>query len=394
MKNKIRALFLILLLSSCAEAEKSSFDNSNPLAMLVQFGWSLGLVPPKGAGALEFVAVGSNCSSWTSGDGTTWKYSATRFPGCTNGSVYSVAYGNGTWVAVGTLTGTTGCGIWSSQDGETWTQSSCGAGMITISGTPTSVIRNLYTVTFGGGRFFAAGDHIAAQTGVGFFGQISNDGKSWQFLAIPDGSTYIGTDYFSFSTYSAANSEIYFSGFHSVNSELAQFSLPSLTNSDVSISTPSSKNGVLALKSGKVFVFGGNTDVNPTASFAKIGNTVLTVASSGTFNTAVPGFINSAVEGKDKIVVFGNQCALDYYDLTLQVWHPAASPNMSQCSGLDWMSSTYNSTLDLFVSGGSVSTNIPTAFGFSKTGLPSDWTVVTQGDAGSPGPSILGIATK
>ncbi|AOP34546.1 hypothetical protein A0128_12220 [Leptospira tipperaryensis] len=398
MRKEIPTIFLILLLSSCAQADKFSMDSSNPLALLGQIGWTLGSIPANTGTGLQFVAVGSNCSSWTSSDGISWKYSNARFSGCVDGAVSSVAFGNGTWVAVGTLTANGGCGIWSSKDGETWARSNCAAGLVSISGTPTSVVKNLYTVTFGGGFFFAAGEHIASQTGVGFYGQISSDGSAWQFLSIPDGSTYIGSDYYFSSSYSSVHSEVYFSGFHNVNPEIVQMSVPSTASSSISISTASTfKTGILALKSGKILVFGGDDDTNPTASITKMATTAPGIGASSILNTGVPGFINTAVEGKDKIVVFGNQCTLDFYSLSLQVWHPPISspaPEMSNCSRLDWMSSAYNSTLDLFVSGARVTGSVPTAFSYSKTGLPADWTVVAQADAGSPGPSILGIATK
>lgn len=398
MKRALPSIILTLLFSSCAQADKFSLDSTNPLAILGQIGWTIASIPSNAGSELRFVAVGSNCSSWTSSDGSNWKFSNSRFPGCVDGTVSSVTFGNGTWVAVGALTANGGCSIWSSKDGDTWAKASCAAGTVSVSGAPTSVVRNLYTVTFGGGFFFAAGEHIASQTGVGFYGQISSDGSTWQFLSIPDGSTYIGSDYYFSSSYSSVLSEVYFSGLHNVNPEVVQMSVPSTTSSSISIATASTfKTGILALRSGKILVYGGNDDTNPTASITKMANTIAGIGSSATLNTGVPGFIQSAVEGTDKIIVFGNQCTLDYYDLTAQVWHPpvgAPAPEMSNCSRLDWLSSAYNSSLNLFVAGARVTGSIPTAFSYSKTGLPGDWSVVSQSDAGSPGPSILGIATK
>ncbi|PJZ55854.1 hypothetical protein [Leptospira barantonii] len=392
MKKDISILFSALwLLSSCAAADKFSLDTSNPLALLVQIVWSVNSVPST-SNTIHFVAVGEKCSSWTSKDGKTWTYSNSKFSGCTDGSVNSIAFGNGTWVAVGALNANGGCGIWSSKDADIWTASSCAPNPSPPNGT--SALHNLNTIVYGGTNFIAGGPHNYSTTGVGFFGQISSDGSTWQYLSLTDGSTYIGTDYLYSSSYNSVSSEIYFSGIHNVNPEVVKLTVPALAQSSVSVNMPSSSYGVLALKSGKILLYGDDNYTNPTVGIVKIGTPITTLGSTASANTGVGSHINIAVEGKDKIVVLGNQCKMDYYGLTAQVWHSGAAPNMTGCSGLDWMSLSYNSTLDLYVAGAKVTGTVPTAFGYSTTGLPSDWTVVTQTVAGSPGPGILGIATQ
>ncbi|TGK25597.1 hypothetical protein EHQ05_11900 [Leptospira yasudae] len=395
MKKVISILLSVLLVSACAQADKFSFDTSNPLALLAQISWSINAVPNTGSGTTNFVAVGEKCSSWNSSDGKTWTYSNTKFPGCTDGSISAIAYGNGTWVAVGALNANGGCGIWSSKDAETWTASSCASNPSPPNGTP--ALHPLYTIVYAGTRFFAGGPHNGSTTGVGFFGQVSSDGSSWQYLSLTDGSSYIGSDYLYSSSYNSVTSEVYFSGVHNVNSEVISVALPGLGQSSVSVSMISFSYGVLALKSGQVLVYGDDNYTSPTMGVVKIGNSITTVSSASSSNTGVTSHINIAAEGKDKIVILGNQCKIDYYQFGLNVWHPgiaAPAPTMTNCSGLDWTSMAYNSTLDLYVAGARVSGSTPTAFAYSTTGLPSAWTVVTQASAGTPGPAVLGIATK
>lgn len=392
MKKDISILFSILwFVSSCASADKFSLDTSSPLALLVQIVWSVNSVPAS-SNTIRFVAVGEKCSSWTSKDGKTWTYSNSKFSGCTDGSVNSIAFGNGTWVAVGALNANGGCGIWSSKDADVWTASSCAPNPSPPNGT--AALHNLNTIVYGGSNFIAGGPHNYSTTGVGFFGQISSDGSSWQYLSLMDGSSYIGSDYLYSSSYNGVSSEIYFSGVHNVNPEVIRISLPSMTQSSVSVGMTSFSYGVLALKSGKILLYGDDNYTNPTVGVVKLGTPLTNLGSTASTNTGVGSHINIAAEGKDKVVVLGNQCKMDYYGLTAQFWHSSNAPNMSGCSGLDWMSLSYNSTLDLFVAGAKVAGTVPTAFAFSTTGLPADWTVVTQTVAGTPGPGILGIATQ
>ncbi|MDV6236445.1 hypothetical protein CH379_012485 [Leptospira ellisii] len=391
MKKGILFFFLTVFFS-CAEASKFSLDTSNPLAILGQFGWSyLGLVPA--SPTARFVAVGEACSSWLSQDAITWTYSKTRFPGCIDGAIQDVAYdGIGTWTAVGSKDANGSCGLWYSTDeGETWAQANCDP-LVLWSGAP--VTKQLFAVTYGGGKFWAVGPHNGASTSDEFFGQYSSDGISWTSIAIEDGSTYEGADYYDSASFDSVNSKIYFGGQHQVNSEVAELNSSTLASSSVSISMPSYINRVLALRSGQLLVYGSDNYLAPTIGKVKMGSSLASL--SGVMDTAVTSDIQSAIEGSDKIVIFGDQCAIDYYEFSAAVWHPTGAsppPEMSNCSRLNWMSSAYNSALGLFVAGAKVTGSVPTAFAYSATGIPSDWTVLTQPDAGSPGPGILGIAT-
>lgn len=97
----------------------------------------------------RYLAVGQACSTWISGDGIVWDGSQTRVTGCNSGlsvSLNSAAFGNGTWVIVGSTSAVnTGCGIWTSSDAINWTQRVCG----TDPNASPSHTTTLTTVTYG-----------------------------------------------------------------------------------------------------------------------------------------------------------------------------------------------------------------------------------------------------
>lgn len=114
------------------------------------------------------IATGTNCTGWYSVNGRTWQ--SFLFPGCTTGTISSIAYGAGAFVAVGSTNGTA-CGIWTSTGRYTpqWTLQSCG---------PTSA--RMSAVAFGSG--FAGNEFVAAgvATGANFQSVSSMDaGVTW-----------------------------------------------------------------------------------------------------------------------------------------------------------------------------------------------------------------------
>ncbi|XDD49083.1 hypothetical protein AB3N59_11660 [Leptospira sp. WS92.C1] len=382
MKFLISCSFVLFSITACSEAARVSVDSSNPLALLGQIGWSINAIPNH-----QFIAVGESCSSWLSRDGITWNYSADRFPGCNQGTIRSVAYGNGVWVAVGTktLTGLS-CGIWSSHDdGETWALRDCDT--VVIAGTPS--IKNLFVVTYGGDRFWAAGGHNNGGTSSDFFGQMSFDGINWTYLGIIDGTSALGTDSLYSASYNAARSNIHFGGTHS-HSAMINMAVPSLVDGVITIAAPSTKNRVLALKSGRVMVYGDNDETTPTSSVVKL-NSVLTAfgfINTTALPTAIQGQANTAVEGKDKIVLLGDSCSMDYYEFGLNVWHPGSGSVVNGCSSGSINGSAYNTMLDRYVIVGASN-----FFGYSNTGLPSAWTIVSPEIEGSP-LDILAVTSK
>ena len=126
----------------------------------------------------EFVAVGTRASdmancAWFSADGTTW---TTPFDMGTDGATFFVlaaAYGNGTWVVVGS-SGASGqlAHTWRSVDGGvTWTDLLLGG----------PVLRD---VAFDGDAFFAVGAMGTILTSI--------DGLSWFDVGVNDGALLTG----------------------------------------------------------------------------------------------------------------------------------------------------------------------------------------------------------
>lgn len=128
--HRIRSLFTTLAFMasiSCMQAEKVSLDTSGAQGLLLgSLSFELGLFGGGSGGysGAQFVAVGGD-TGWYSFDGTS-DWTAFAFTG-SGINVRSVAFGNGTWVAVGNYNDT-GCGIWTSPDGVTWTRRDCAPG--------------------------------------------------------------------------------------------------------------------------------------------------------------------------------------------------------------------------------------------------------------------------
>ncbi|TGK33719.1 hypothetical protein EHQ12_02380 [Leptospira gomenensis] len=396
MRFRISYILIFVCLISCSEAEKFSLDSTNPLAMVGQLGWSYGLTPtensPGQISGTQFVAVGDGCSSWVSDNGIDWNFSVTRFPGCDGGIIRSVVYGNGIWVAIGSVSDSENCGIWISQDdAATWNFRACAT--VTIGGVP--VTKHLYAVGFGGGQFWAVGEHNSGGTGSDFFGQRSLDnGNSWSYFGIDDGSTYIASDYFYSISYSSATSEIYFSGEHSVNPEISEVSLPNLNRDSISIGMNSSKNRVLALSDGDLLVYGDNAFTSTSAVVKRVAASTTSPANTALFNaqavsTAIQNHANGAVEGKDKILLVGDNCSMDYSALNQNVWHSGAL-SIGNCSATNLSAVSYNVSWDRYsVVGGS------NFFAYSSTGLPGTWTAVHPDLGGVlPVPHPISVASK
>ncbi len=165
LRLHIPAILLLTVLSfQCRSADCSSLDFScSPIAALTF------------AAPWMAVATGTDCTGWYSVDRRSWQ--AFTFPGCTSGTISSVAYGAGVFVAVGSTDGTT-CGIWrgTGMFAPQFQLQSCG---------PTSV--RMSAVAFGSGplgsEFVAAG----VPTGANFNAVSSTDGITWTDALIAEG---------------------------------------------------------------------------------------------------------------------------------------------------------------------------------------------------------------
>lgn len=186
--KRIVLLLSIFQILYCNQAKEVNIDASQSLVGLgLDLTLSNQLAPTDNAN--EFVAVGVACSLWTSKDGIAWTASvgSSTFPDCSGGSLYSVTYGNGLFVAVGTVTGdftsrTNNCGLWTSADAVTWTRIAC----------PNSAAHSsqgnlpLRTITYGsvggGNKFIATGSKYASSSGDNLYMVQSSDGVTWTVI--------------------------------------------------------------------------------------------------------------------------------------------------------------------------------------------------------------------
>lgn len=112
-----------------------------------------------------FVAVGSGGLVCTSYDGITWAYQYLNIPG----SLYGVAYGNGTFVAVGSNGGI----ITSSDNGLSWTTAN------SYTYAPYYGLNyDLYSVTYGFNKFVAVGGVVEPSFNLGVV-LSSGNGITW-----------------------------------------------------------------------------------------------------------------------------------------------------------------------------------------------------------------------
>ncbi|WP_125169982.1 hypothetical protein [Leptospira perolatii] len=102
MNRRFVWIFVVLAMINCNKAKALDIDASkSPIGLLFDFALANFSVGP------QLMAVGDNCSYLSSDDGVNWTIlqgAQTPFPGCSGGSIYDLAFGNGVYVAVGTLT--------------------------------------------------------------------------------------------------------------------------------------------------------------------------------------------------------------------------------------------------------------------------------------------------
>ncbi|PJZ69080.1 hypothetical protein CH373_17555 [Leptospira perolatii] len=182
----MRSLIWFFLICSlgCNRAKAIDLDASkSPLGFLANFIVSTGGRPL----GPEFVAVGENCSLFTSEDGQNWTVqqgASTPFPGCNGGVIYDIAIGNGVWVAVGTTRGdyrttSNNCGLWVSFDALIWQQIPCPPTATGAAGTPLRSIA--FGQTGGRGVFLIGGLAFLFPKASGYYyGLTSYDGFNWE----------------------------------------------------------------------------------------------------------------------------------------------------------------------------------------------------------------------
>ncbi|PJZ68793.1 hypothetical protein CH373_03835 [Leptospira perolatii] len=395
----------ILAILSCNKAKALDIDASkSPLGLLFDFALANFSPGP------QLMAVGDNCSYFSSEDGVNWTVlqgAESPFPGCNGGSIYDVAYGNGTYVAVGTLTASystrsNNCGIWVSTDGTTWTRVLCPHGP--TSGASAVVDLPLRSLSFGNingvGTFMAAGLKIEMSSAGNIYGVKSSDGFNWEYTGIvSDYSIPSIFDFTCFITFldgtaecSIENGSFFDVAKYNPNTGAWNFTTYPGGGTGVEAAGGIQQMAILAAtpppnysprtfwmypaKSGRYFSFGlGNTDS-------------LAIASRRTPSTpwetekylslGINYRINAAADSSSMLLGLGDHC--NWVKTTDDGANWTSFATMTGCTRTDWADAAYNATLDLFVAvGKDVGGQIGKAHSPAAT---SDWQVTTTSLSG------------
>ncbi|MEI1276830.1 hypothetical protein V6Z05_00755 [Leptospira venezuelensis] len=394
--KRIVLLLSIFQILYCNQAKEVNIDASQSL---VGLGLDLSLsnqFSPTENG-VEFVAVGVACSLWTSIDGVAWTASSgsSTFPDCTGGGLYSVTYGNGLFVAVGTITSdftsrTNNCGLWTSPDAVTWTRVSCP----NFSAYPAIGNLPLRTISYGsiGGvaKFIATGSKFAYGDGEKLYAIQSLDGVTWtaiENLAGPDygtvdasciSSIYNNTMYCSMEVgsytaiikYNPAASINVRESFPPGGSSLESVVWNPPTASPYEMTTFQ----FFRSRSNDFYLVGtrSSDSVAVSSKMNSNGTWPATVATGFGTNSRPNGF---ASDKSGNIYTFGPNCKWAYSSNQGASW--TSFTTLDTCGGSsgynDWMSAAYSSKLNRIVAVGD-SGSIGTT-GISPT-LSTDWTYV------------------
>ncbi|EPG75011.1 hypothetical protein LEP1GSC058_1615 [Leptospira fainei serovar Hurstbridge str. BUT 6] len=340
--------------------QENSLDPSSPSGFLFSLLSSESL----------YVAVGANCTSWTSRDGTNWNVQPnTLFPNCTGSggaTINAVAYGNGKFVAVGSLTsGTAGCGIWSSTDGRKWIQSTCGGGMATP----------LHSVAYNGSNFVAGAEDNYPTFATHFIQQSDATASTWTQVSF--GATAIngfvssvisvgGTYYATISTVDSFTSS-------NNGGTWSQFS-SSLTSLGAYASSTSSPLKITAGSGSRLIVYGTSSTFIPDWSYTDdLGVTWTTRTSTAGANTGFNAAVYNPVSSF--FVALGTTCLLGLSSTGGTNMDPPTNMQ-SGCSTTTWNALVVNPKSGLLVAAG---TNENFAYS-PLLGAPGSWTISTTGN--------------
>ncbi|WP_156896014.1 beta propeller repeat protein [Leptospira broomii] len=317
-----------------------------------------------------YVAVGTNCTLWTSTDGIKWTARAnTLFPNCvgTSGAtINAVAYGNGKFVAVGSLSSSTvGCGIWTSTDGLKWVQSTCGGGMTTP----------LHSVAYNGSNFVAGAEDNYPTFMTHFIQQSDASASTWTQISF--GATSING--FVSSIISVAGK--YYATISTIDSfysstnggSWAQFS-SSLTSLGAYSSSTSSPLKITTGPGPRLIVYGTNPSFIPGWSYTDdLGVTWTTRTSTAGANTGFNAGVYNPISGF--FVALGTSCILGLSSTGGTNIDPPSNIQ-SGCTTTTWNALVTNPKSGLLVAAG---TNENFAFS-PLIGDPGSWIISTTGN--------------
>ncbi|PJZ77485.1 hypothetical protein [Leptospira neocaledonica] len=408
--KRIVLLISIFQILYCNQAKEVNIDASQSLVGLsLDLSLSEALQPDSELGP-EFLAVGLGCIIWTSNDGVTWAATggSSVLPDCT-GNLYSVTYGNGLYVAVGTLSAgfdsrTNNCGLWTSPDAETWTRIPCPNSSI-YSSQGNLPLRSISYGRVGGvKKFVAAGSKFGSDSSADQLYMIqSTNGKTWTVMQdIPytdhgtaNGSCFVifhndtlycpqeGGSYNATLEYNPSTSTSSMSAFPS-----SADSLENLTYAPPNTSVYDMYSfQFFVSRANSLFVFGTRETDNIAVSsrMSTSGVWPASVAVGFGANNRPNGFAN---DESGNIYTFGNSCKWAYSSNQGSSWTTINTLDACGTSSSyeDWIFATYSSKLNRIVAvgdAGSIGTT-----GVSPT-LSSDWTYLKVPGANTEITSIV-----
>ena len=344
----------LVLSSACARADYSFLDSSQGLGLFLNLTLS---------SQIRFVAVGAECSVWTSENGGLWS-GRRSLPGCASGAgLYGITYGAGQWVAVGDATGSnTGCGIWTSPDAKTWAQQTCGTQLAA-----STSLRSIAFGVLGGKHAFVAGAYVV--TPPNFHTQTSSDGVSWT-QATP---------------FAGGGAGEYVSGVAIVGGRayaVQSNAVTSASSADGSswaalLNNPNSLNGPRYLGEGAATrLIGYSGFSNGAMQYTDDGGA--TLWGNGGNAAFVDYFTGMARSGTHLVLVADNCNIANSIDNGVAV-EPANTGTMQGCSGINWGSIVFDPLTNAFVAAGSAGG--ATRFARSRTGGIGDWAIIGFSDA-------------
>lgn len=345
-------LMLGALHTSCLKVELNELDSSTPLGLITTL-----LLVPRTPG---FLAVGRNCTAWSSQNGSSWTQLANSFAGCNGGGMaelYSVAYGNGTYVVVGSATNATdGCGIWTSRNGTEWTARSC---TFAYALRAVAFSKSLgYFVTIGANSDGSVCDALVSNA----------DASVWTVASSQPSCAGVAGNI------RAKHMIAYGGGFMALTGTVSTHISGTGSSWAGTASTPvtTTNNALVGFSSGRIASLGFGGGFGAASTTDNAGSTAWSVNVPAAFTQDIKsGAVNSA-----SFVGVAFNCRLARSGDNLATISAGVQDFGSNCSSIDWSAVVYSSSLARFVAGGNSSVDSKEQFAFSTTGDKDSWSMV------------------
>lgn len=306
----------------------------------------------------RYVAVGGNCTYWTSNSGSEWQQRT--MPDCASGgSLLSVTYGNGVYVAVGDNAAATGCSIYTSANGANWTRRQCAS----------SQTEPLNRVAFANGVFLAGSSCFrGTPPSPTFLGQRSIDGgANWVQTTIFaagcggafDTASLVGTG----STFIWAQTNNFLQTRRSIDSGLT---FPTLGGTS---SLATTAPGRALLPSGRIVSYGESAGTGATDFSDDSG-----VTYSGATGATLTRIRALAGRSDSRVVALADNCTLAISTNNATTWGASTTIGGS-CVNINFRGLIADPANGQFVAAGN-SGGGNEVFGLSANGDPGTWQVI------------------